>query len=122
MHGNVSEWVLDQFQVDYYKQFAGKTAVRPLLHPTTEYPRVARGGNWWDDADRLRSAARTASSIDWKQNDPQIPQSIWYTTETYCPGFRVVRPLQVPGEEEAKLYEPDYDEIREYKEMAAGKH
>jgi len=121
MHGNVSEWVLDQYIADYYKQFDGKTTTRPLAPPTTEFPRVARGGCWDDDPDRLRSAARTASNPDWKMQDPQIPRSIWYNTETFCPGFRVVRPLRVPDEAEAKLYEPDYEVMKEYKKAQAGK-
>jgi len=121
MHGNVSEWVLDQYIVDFYKQFEGKTTTRPFAPATKEYPRVARGGCWDDDPDRLRSAARTASNVNWKMQDPQIPRSIWYNTETFCPGFRVVRPLRVPDEAEAKLYEPDYEVMKEYKEAQAGK-
>jgi formylglycine-generating enzyme required for sulfatase activity len=121
MHGNVSEWVLDQYVPDYYKQFAGKVTTRPLAVATTLYPRAARGGCWDDDADRLRSAARIASSKDWKMQDPQIPQSIWYNTESFCPGFRLVRPLRVPGVEEAKFYEPDYKAVKEYQEAQAGK-
>ncbi len=121
MHGNVSEWALDKYVPDYYQQFAGKTTTRPLAVPTTLYPRVARGGCWDDDPHKLRSAARTASSKDWRMQDPQIPRSIWYNTEIYCPGFRVVRPLKVPEVKEAKLYEPDYKAVQEYKEAQAGK-
>ena len=121
MHGNVSEWVLDQYIPDYYKTFAGKTTTRPLAVPTKVYPRAARGGCWDDDPEKLRAAARTASNKEWNMQDPQIPQSIWYHTEVYCPGFRVVRPLRVPEVEEAKLYEPDYQAIKEYQEAQAGK-
>ncbi|OHB68586.1 MAG: sulfatase-modifying factor protein [Planctomycetes bacterium RBG_13_63_9] len=121
MHGNVSEWVLDQYVPDYYKQSEGKTTTRPLAPATTIYPRVARGGCWDDDSEKLRSAARVGSTKDWNMQDPQIPQSIWYHTEVYCPGFRVVRPLRVPDVEESKLYEPDYRVIKEYKEAQAGK-
>ena len=121
MHGNVSEWVLDRYVKDYYKQFAGKTTTRPMAVPTTLYPRVARGGCWDDDPELLRSSARIASNKDWRLQDPQIPQSIWYNTEIYCPGFRVVRPLKVPDVKEAKLYEPDYKAVKEYKDAQAGK-
>ena len=44
----------------------------------------------------LRSAARRGSSKEWKSQDPQIPQSIWYFTDASFVGFRVVRPLRVP--------------------------
>ena len=122
MHGNVSEWVLDQYAPDSYAKSEGKTLRNPLVPVTTEYPVVARGGCWDEDPEHLRSAARAASEPNWKMQDPQIPQSIWYTTEVYCPGFRVVRPLRVPDEEQAKLYEPDIDMIREYKKASAGKY
>jgi formylglycine-generating enzyme required for sulfatase activity len=61
---------------------------------------VVRGGGWDDDADRLRSAARSASSEEWKQQDPQLPQSIWYHTDALSVGFRVVRPLVEPSDRE----------------------
>jgi formylglycine-generating enzyme required for sulfatase activity len=99
MHGNVSEWVLDQYIPDFYAGEAGR-ADRPLAIPTTEYPRVVRGGGWDDDPDRLRSAARIASSEEWKQQDPQLPQSIWYFTDALSVGFRVVRPLVEPSDTE----------------------
>ncbi len=105
MHGNVSEWVLDQYDPQYYRRFAGKTVKRPLLVPKELFPRVARGGCWWDDPDRLRSAARIASSREWNANDPQIPQDREYHTEMYCPGFRIVRPLRMPTVEECRRYD-----------------
>jgi formylglycine-generating enzyme required for sulfatase activity len=102
MHGNVAEWVLDQHTTDFYGKFAGKTAVNPLAIPLTEYNRVVRGGGFDSDAAATRSAARNASNLDWKQQDPQIPQSIWYLTDALSVGFRVVRPLVEPSEEELK--------------------
>ncbi len=121
MHGNVSEWVLDQHIADAYKRSAGKVASNPLFVPTTEYPCVVRGGSWDDDPERLRSAARRGSNRDWKMQDPQIPQSIWWLTDATFVGFRVVRPLQMPTEEQAKLYEPDPQIMRDYKEAQGGK-
>jgi len=121
MHGNVSEWVTDQYAADFYKQFADKPADNPLSPGASLYPRIARGGCWDDDPDKLRSAARSASSAVWKSQDPQIPQSIWYLTEVYCPGIRVVRPLTPPDAEAAKAFEPDYKAIKEHREAQAGK-
>src|SRR5205823_7515631 len=96
MHGNVSEWCLDHYVPDIYKTFAQeKVAKGPVVLPTAkEYPYVARGGSWDDDADRLRSAARLPSTREWSVQDPQRPQSIWWHTDATFVGFRVVRPLQ----------------------------
>ncbi len=98
MHGNVSEWVLDQYveQVDDKKPGDNN----PLAVPLKLYPRVVRGGGWDDDPDMLRSAAREASHEDWKKQDPQTPRSIWYHTDARAVGFRVVRPLIEPSQEE----------------------
>jgi len=101
MHGNVAEWVLDQYHEDFYKKSAmNGTANNPLAVPTKVYERVVRGGSWNDEPDLLRSAARVYSNPDWKIQDPQIPQSIWYLTDALHVGFRVVRPLRVPDEAE----------------------
>jgi len=102
MHGNVAEWVLDRYDPAFYSQFSADTASDfPYLKPTKEeYPRVVRGGSWNDDPDSLRSAARMASTKDWKIQDPQLPKSIWYLTDAMFVGFRVVRPLTPPTQEE----------------------
>jgi formylglycine-generating enzyme required for sulfatase activity len=121
MHGNVAEWVLDQYVPDAYQKFAGKTVKNPIVPVTKEFPVVVRGGSWMDDPEMLRSAARRASHPDWKMQDPQIPQSIWYLTDAPFVGFRVVRPLRLPTEEEAKLYEPDPEILRNYRKAQGGK-
>jgi formylglycine-generating enzyme required for sulfatase activity len=109
MHGNVSEWCCDQHFPDYYAQFAGQTAENPLAVPTTAEPCIVRGGSWDDDPDRLRSAARRGSHKDWKQQDPQLPQSIWYYTDAQFVGFRIVRPFVEPTAEEKEKYEVDLE-------------
>jgi len=101
MHGNVSEWVLDGHQKNY-GEFAGKLSLNPLVTPKTIYSRVVRGGSWDDDPDGLRSSNRIVSNSDWKLQDPQLPQSIWYHTDAQFVGFRIVRPLVEPSAEEKK--------------------
>ncbi|MFM7070183.1 MAG: formylglycine-generating enzyme family protein [Planctomycetota bacterium] len=99
MHGNVSEWVLDQHSKDY-SQWSGSVAVNPLTIPRTEWGRVVRGGSWDVEVKKLRSAARDKSIEDWKQQDPQQPKSIWYLTDALHVGFRIVRPLTPPSADE----------------------
>jgi len=105
MHGNVMEWCLDQYQPDFYKQFANTVAQNPWNKATKPYPHVVRGGGWDDeDPALLRSAARRGSNKDWKVQDPQLPKSIWYHTDAQWLGFRVIRPLKVPTPEEMSRY------------------
>jgi formylglycine-generating enzyme required for sulfatase activity len=121
MHGNVAEWVLDQYVPDIYSKAGDKLIKNPLVVPKTPFPRCVRGGSWDEDAEALRSATRRGSTKDWNMQDPQIPQSIWYHTDADFVGFRVIRPLVTPDEEKAKLYEPEIEVIKEYKEAHAGK-
>ena len=107
MHGNVAEWVLDGYAPNGYADFTGNPARNPLRIPTEIENRIARGGSWYDDPEELRSSARRVSTGDWKSQDPQLPQSIWYYTDTDFIGFRVVRPLRVPTPDEAARYEID---------------
>lgn len=107
MHGNVAEWVLDRYTPDGYPKPTAILTRNPLLGPTSIYPRVVRGGAWNDGPKKLRSAARRGSTIDWKEQDPQIPQSIWYHTDATFVGFRVVRPSRTPTAEGWDRYELD---------------
>ena len=105
MHGNVSEWCLDAYSAGFYGTLpTDRPTHAPFIAPTKPYPHVARGGSWDDDADRLRSAARRGSDKTWKQQDPQIPQSIWYFTDAQFVGFRLVRPLVEPSAEQKANY------------------
>jgi formylglycine-generating enzyme required for sulfatase activity len=105
MHGNVTEWVLDQYSPDFYQTLAAAgIASNPWNKATQPYPHSVRGGSWDDDAPALRSAARRGSDRQWKMTDPQLPKGKWYFTDAPFVGFRVVRPLNVPSPEEMAKY------------------
>jgi formylglycine-generating enzyme required for sulfatase activity len=96
MHGNVAEWCLDSYQKDFYATLPlDKPFLLPVKLPTeNRYPDVVRGGSWDDKADKCRSAIRRHSDKTWLKRDPQRPQSIWWMTEAYWVGFRVVRAVE----------------------------
>ena len=108
MHGNVAEWVLDQYQEDWYQQLAERETrdvESSFRKPDEVYPRVARGGSWEMDADSCRSAFRLSSDDpEWKSEDPNYPKSPWwYTSEPSTGvGFRVIRPLQEPADRQSQ--------------------
>jgi len=109
MHGNVAEWVLDQYDPGFYAK-SMKTkwpSFGPINIVTKEYPAPVRGGSWKQPAAELRSAARLASNKSWKEQDPQLPQSIWYFTDALHVGFRIIRPLNTVPEKDRLKYTLD---------------
>ena len=101
MHGNVSEWTIDAYLPDYSKH-PGST-INPFALSPKRYPRVTRGGHWDCDPQELRSGQRLPSDRSWKNTDPQDPKSIWYHTDNWGLGFRVIRPAKIPTLEEMHL-------------------
>ena len=104
IYGNVSEWVLDQHDPGFYASLGANEVANPFNVPKTLFPRVARGGNFNSQVSGCRSSKRLASKEAWKQQDPQLPKSIWYHTDAQFLGFRIVRPLKVPTPEEMNTY------------------
>ncbi len=120
MHGNVGELCLDQYDADRYAKLAKAhpssapvPASDAVAWPSKLFPRVVRGGNWMDDADRLRSAVRTATA-DWRMEDPNLPKSPWWFTdeEALGVGFRIVRPLAPPPRvEQERFWKSDVEPL-----------
>jgi hypothetical protein len=67
------------------------------VKPGAPYPISVRGGSWNDPADQLTCGSRVQSDASWKQQDPQLPKSIWYETDAQWLGFRLVRPTKLPS-------------------------
>ena len=111
MHGNVAEWVVDELVAGGYARQAALDQPVPAADaiewPQRLYPRVLRGGAYYDEAPECRSAARrgsrdaggTPQDPDWKDVDPNLPKSPWWYTEEPAlgVGMRVVRPLAEPA-------------------------
>ncbi len=99
MLGNVMEWTLDQEE-----PYKAGDQIDPWVKPTQPYPIAVRGGSWNDPAPAVTCTARMGSDASWKQQDPQLPKSIWYETDAQWLGFRLVRPDKVPAVEEMYRY------------------
>ena len=62
-HGNVWEWVLDHWDIDYYQQFESSTAVDPFSMKTAGDVRGVRGGFWGTPELRCSSSRRFGQHI-----------------------------------------------------------
>jgi formylglycine-generating enzyme required for sulfatase activity len=99
MLGNVMEWTLDA-----YAPYKPGPETEPWVVETRPYPTSVRGGSWNDPAAQVRCASRVASDPSWKQQDPQLPKSIWYETDAQWLGFRLIRPVKLPSAAEMYKY------------------
>jgi formylglycine-generating enzyme required for sulfatase activity len=106
MYGNVAEWCIDGYEADHYANYADKEVSwrEVFSKPKDLFPRVCRGGHWDAEAAQCRSAFRLFSDPMWQDRDPQIPKSIWWYTDAFHVGFRVVRPLNVPESSEQLIF------------------
>jgi formylglycine-generating enzyme required for sulfatase activity len=114
IYGNVAEWVIDGYTKDHYARFKGKsiTGSDAINWPKEIFPTVVRGGHWDAVAEDCRSATRLPSHKDWQKKDPQLPKSVWWYTDAFHVGFRIVRPLKEPSEEEKlKFWEAHSEDI-----------
>ena len=118
VHGNVAEWVLDQYDAKAYLAFRSKSVaqVERVIWPTQLEPRVLRGGSWLDGPSQLRSAARFQSADeDWTMSDPNLPTSPWWFTEFEATGvgMRIVRPLEpMDAKTKERVWEADVELTR----------
>jgi formylglycine-generating enzyme required for sulfatase activity len=111
IYGNVAELTLDQYKADTYQTGAdsGLSADDAVVWTTKMFPHAVRGGGFYDDPPKLRSAAR-GQTEDWRIEDPNLPRSPWWFTDepALAVGFRLVRPLKPADvETRAKWWEVD---------------
>lgn len=116
IYGNVAELVLDQYKEDAYQGSDDKelSSSEAVVWTTKMFPHVIRGGSFYDDPEKLRSAAR-GQTEDWRMEDPNLPRSPWWFTDepALAVGFRLVRPLEKPNAEQlAKVWETDNEVLQ----------
>lgn len=59
---------------------------------------VTRGGSYRDGAGGVRSAARDYTrTSEWLKTDPQMPKSVWWYSDCFYVGFRVVMDWDQPA-------------------------
>ncbi len=102
MLGNVSEWVLDQYDAQGYARKDSPVFLDKYADG------VVRGGNFQDEAALVRASARMAADPVWNRRDPQIPKSIWWNADAPFVGFRVMRPAKQPSKDEIRSFFEKY--------------
>ena len=90
MLGNVAEFCSDWYQADILSQYP-QGLLKDPKGPDTGTEHVIRGGTFMDNAGRVRSAGRDyTKTSDWLRTDPQMPKSIWWYSDCFYVGLRVV--------------------------------
>jgi len=90
MLGNVSELCADWYAEDAYAQYPEGIQDNPV-GPSSGEEHVIRGGSYREDAANVRCASRGYTETEaWMNTDPQIPKSVWWYSDCFHVGFRVV--------------------------------
>jgi sulfatase modifying factor 1 len=90
MAGNVAEFCSDWYRADSYSQYP-EGIIKDPKGPEEGTEHVVRGGSFLSTADVLRGAARDYTRTEsWLKTDPQMPKSIWWYSDCFNVGFRVV--------------------------------
>ncbi len=107
MLGNVTEWTMDMYLPDYYTVMKENAqSINYIKSKTFKSYHTAKGGGYKSPITELRPADRMPQIENWNKRDPQIPKSRFWLTDGDYVGFRIVRPIKQPTDEEiAKFFE-----------------
>ncbi len=119
MSGNVAEFCSDWYSADTYSKYSSGVLKDPK-GPASGEERVVRGGSYLSTADLVRSASRDYTRTEaWLRTDPQMPKSMWWYSDCFNVGFRVVcefnektgnpevkAPGAIPAQEQSSGEEP----------------
>lgn len=90
MAGNVAEFCSDWYQPDTYSKYP-EGIINDPKGPSEGTEHVVRGGSFLSMAGEVRSASRDFTrTASWLKTDPQMPKSIWWYSDCFNVGFRVV--------------------------------
>lgn len=90
MAGNVAEFCGDWYAADAYSRYP-EGVIKDPKGPEEGTEHVIRGGTFMSEAGEVRSAARDYTRTEsWLKTDPQMPKSIWWFSDCFNVGFRVV--------------------------------
>lgn len=89
MLGNVAEFCADYYAPNQYAQY--ENGVLNPKGPVSGEEHVVRGGSYLSYAGELRCANRLyTKTTEWLRTDPQMPKSVWWYSDCFYVGFRVV--------------------------------
>lgn len=90
MLGNVAEFCSDWYSPDAYADYE-EGVIKDPQGPESGMEKVVRGGSYRSDAKDIRNASRDYTRTqEWLRTDPQMPKSIWWYSDAFHVGFRVV--------------------------------
>jgi len=89
MLGNVAEFCADWYSPDAIADL--KDGAKNPKGPSSGQEHVVKGGTYRSDASQVRISNRDYTrTTDWLKTDPQAPKSIWWFSDCFHVGFRVV--------------------------------
>lgn len=92
MHGNVSEWVIDEKMLRNHFEFKGDFGDYRSAWDAALKQIIYKGGSCEDSLDNCRISVRRSIDEDFWIEDPAVPASAWWFASEQCRkvGFRVV--------------------------------